>query len=135
MPVKILLTKKVGKKKNKRMSIDSMGSQLSGFISLIFIFLCTSYLAYMLQRMFTFKDDISTTSIKTNHFEDGMDQVKFGDKNFLTSIQMRYFGTEETRAKYDIWQEPNDPSNQLLSYEKLSQYINVFYNVEHKVEF
>ena len=60
-PVKILLTKKKGKKKNKRQSIDAMGSHISGIISLIFMFLCFSYLIYMFQRMFNYEDDFVET--------------------------------------------------------------------------
>ena len=31
----------------------------------------------MLERMFTYKDDSTVTSVKTNHFEDGSESVKF----------------------------------------------------------
>ena len=74
---------------------------------------------YMLERMFTFKDDRSDTSVKTNHFKDGMESVSFDTQNFLTSIKMKSYGDEEQRAKYDIWLEPDDPSNHLISFEKL----------------
>ena len=89
----------------------------------------------MLERMLTYKDDSTDTSVKTNHFEDGSESVKFDNQNFLTSIQMKFYGNQEDREKYDIWQEPYDLSNQLISYEKLSKYVKIVYNVEHKVEF
>ena len=89
----------------------------------------------MLERMLTYKDDSTVTSVKTNHFEDGSESVKFDHQNFLTSIQMKFYGNKEDRAKYDIWQEPGDLSNNLISFEKLSKYVKIVYNVEHKVEF
>ena len=114
MPVKILLTKKTGKKKNKKKSIDAMGSQISGCVSLVFMFICLSYLIYILGRMFSGQDDIRETTIKTNHFDDGYEKIDVGEKNFLISIDMGFDGDKEIRAKHDVWKYPENPKTNVF---------------------